>query len=820
MSPEESPGIPEVKLSPSYTLCPQSNDALTDSIALLSQDSRLLVQRIQDLRHLGIEDNKIALPKICVVGDQSTGKSSLIEGISEIKVPRSAGTCTRCPMEINLSESEPDKPWKCRVILSRKYSYTPRLKYMNMKIKSLGPWTEQVQEDEVFLDLTEKTSVQGAVKRAQLAILNPTRPSSDFTPGAEFEHGTGDELKFSPNLVRLDISAPGFPNLSFYDLPGVINQAEFDEERYLVTLVENLVKEYISQDNCIVLLTLPMTDDAMNSSAARIVRDISGAKSRTLGVLTKPDRVQSGESLDQWIEILGGKKFELGHGYFVVRNNSDARVSHSQARDEEDLFFHEHPWSTILAPYSERFGTRKLQTALSSLLLEQIQGCLPEVIQQINEKAERIDTEIEMLPDPPSENLPYILCCKLNLLKERICHNIDGGSSNYPMQKMWAQVAQDFKKAITVTRPAATLICENETFKTQQSFDDDSDCEIVSIRASVKPQVKRKTPGDHRPVDNRGRQRAKTTNYATPHFDYFSGPAKTFTWEEIRDINRDSYPTGIPGQTDPKAIEMMNRISVQHWDKPMNVFLTISHKLVRDTLMQQVRYVFAQYQQTALHRELDRIIMMYLNDLKEEHFRHANDIYNIERHKPFTMATDALAQATEVVLKYFSSRRREARAKHYQRLVHGDSLDANKRDAQLKKLIEDESVMGPDDFTQEVKMMANVRGYYDIASSRFVDSICQSVYTKLFFRCREELVSVIEKNLAIFEGNATERCMELMAEDPAQQRRRQYLLKEREKLTQAQEWLASVKKEGCDGDLFGRSASIGCDRIIKTDSYV
>ena len=55
-----------------------------------------------------------------------------------------------------------------------------------------------------------------------------------------------------------------------------------EDERYLVKLVRNLVKDYITVDNCINLLALPMTDDAANSSAAGIIKEV-GAQARTVG---------------------------------------------------------------------------------------------------------------------------------------------------------------------------------------------------------------------------------------------------------------------------------------------------------------------------------------------------------------------------------------------------------------------------------------------------------------------------------------------------------------------------------------------------------
>jgi len=60
----------------------------------MANRSKNLMQTMIKLSELGVE-NEVPLPKVVVVGDQSAGKSSLVEGLSGIKVPRSSGTCTR-----------------------------------------------------------------------------------------------------------------------------------------------------------------------------------------------------------------------------------------------------------------------------------------------------------------------------------------------------------------------------------------------------------------------------------------------------------------------------------------------------------------------------------------------------------------------------------------------------------------------------------------------------------------------------------------------------------------------------------------------------
>ncbi|KAK2761761.1 hypothetical protein FQN54_001589 [Arachnomyces sp. PD_36] len=790
------------------------------SISFISRDMKDMVQKIQDLRHLGVENNGLPLPKICVVGDQSTGKSSLIESMSEIKAPRSAGCCTRCPLEINLSESkDSSSSWTCHVLLTRRYVFCPearmgKISLAATKKKPLGPWIEQDPEEYHFITLTDKNKLADAIKWAQLATLNPGSSHTDFIPGQNSETDENHrEVKFSPNVVRLDISGPKFPNLSFYDLPGVINVAEVEEERYLVSLVENLVIEYIKADNCIVILTLPMTDDATNSSAARIIREVKGAKERTVGVLTKPDRVQTGESNEEWIQILRGDKFSVGHGYFVVKNNPDPLVEHSKARAEESEFFSRGLWADELAGFRERFGTTNLQTALSKLLLEQIRGSLPTIFEQLRKRNDNVEEELSKLPDPPSTNLPYLMGQRLTDFSQLLVNQIDGGSSEYPFQKHWSQLAADFQSALISSRPAMLVTTEGDRIpltkaaerKSRGFIDDgeDSDVEIINAptsqaRTATTP-AKRKVNGGSMPASKR-RRVAETITFLTEHFALYKTPAMAFDLANIREINRDTYVAGIPGLVNPKAIEKMNRMSVQHWDGPMREFLATTHKMLQSVLLEQLGEVFGHYKQTALYSELKRIIVAFLDQAHSDHCSHADENYHIEHSKPFTMATASLERAHEQYLEALKARRRTGRVHLFldlQRSLNDEEAweDDQKRAAAAK--ITDADI-GPDDFSKEVEIMATIRGYYDIASARFVDSICQMTHTKLFFRCRHDLISTIERELGLLENDASEKLAILMTENPERQRRRLHLVKEKERLGKAMESLSTEKQEPRD----------------------
>jgi hypothetical protein len=166
---------------------------------------------INSLRDLGIESldidwidgNKpdLSLPKVVVVGDQSSGKSSLIESMSKIQVPVSAETCTKCPIEIRLCETG-DK-WQCNVSLR----YKPKVD---------GEQPKVVQ----FASTAREDEVEEILRRAQLAILNPDTPDEQVK--SDVTHPTQPKLEFSEDTIIVEVTGASM-NFTFIDLPGIIN---------------------------------------------------------------------------------------------------------------------------------------------------------------------------------------------------------------------------------------------------------------------------------------------------------------------------------------------------------------------------------------------------------------------------------------------------------------------------------------------------------------------------------------------------------------------------------------------------------------------
>jgi GTPase SAR1 family protein len=168
-----------------------------------ADSGRKLNEIIKKLRDAGTEE-VIGLPKIAVIGNQSSGKSSLLEAISQITVPRASGTCTRCPMEVILRTSH--EPWHGTVSL--------RLGHDNLGGET---WISPFGETSV------KEDIEKMLLRAQLALLNPSRDHMEFASLSD--HGCDSYVsthQFSANTVVLEITGADV-DVTLIDLPGIIS---------------------------------------------------------------------------------------------------------------------------------------------------------------------------------------------------------------------------------------------------------------------------------------------------------------------------------------------------------------------------------------------------------------------------------------------------------------------------------------------------------------------------------------------------------------------------------------------------------------------
>ena len=73
-----------------------SGSALTEG---MDKNVRPWLELAEDLVNLSL-DKQLSVPQIAVMGDQSSGKSSVLEALSGVPFPRGSGLVTRCPIRL------------------------------------------------------------------------------------------------------------------------------------------------------------------------------------------------------------------------------------------------------------------------------------------------------------------------------------------------------------------------------------------------------------------------------------------------------------------------------------------------------------------------------------------------------------------------------------------------------------------------------------------------------------------------------------------------------------------------------------------------
>ncbi|CRG83177.1 hypothetical protein PISL3812_00526 [Talaromyces islandicus] len=324
-----------------------------DGIHLQTSRTSERLNQIDRVRANGVGDH-VALPQIVVSGDQSAGKSSVLEGISGIPFPRQDGLCTRFATEIILRH-DPSEQRATAMIIPHGFHTAEEKTRLSAFRKEIRDFTE----------------LPGIIEAA--AKLMGVRGH-----GAET-----DAPAFSADVLRLELVGKTGLHLTIVDLPGLISVAEVEED---VRLVENLVDSYLENPRTIILAVVPASSDIDTQRIIQRARHYDKAGHRTVGIITKPDLINAGTESRVARLANNSDATKLRLGFFLVKNPSPAELETcltlSDRKTAELAFFSAGAWKKQKIDRS-RIGIDNLRQFLQELLDSHIERELPTVREDI-----------------------------------------------------------------------------------------------------------------------------------------------------------------------------------------------------------------------------------------------------------------------------------------------------------------------------------------------------------------------------------------------------------------------------------------------------
>jgi len=306
-----------------------------------------LLTTIDRIRNrIGDLDTTIDLPSIVVVGEQSSGKSSVLEALSGIPLPRGGQTMTtKCPLELRMRKSP--------------------------------TWHASLECD-------------GKVIRESIGSPNDIGPLIT----AEQDRLTRNTDQISKKVLLLNVQANWLPNLTLIDLPGIIQVTTTRQEHKLVNMIEELVQDYLERAGTIILAIIPACNDIETSAAIKYARLHDPDGERTIGVLTKLDLVDRGVE-QKILDVFNNKRIPLKHGYLMVKcrtqEDIDQKIELGEAQRKEEQFFIRSSKFHVVP--TDRRGSAALGQFLSRQLVTRIKQTIPQLLTDLRLKITEVDEE-------------------------------------------------------------------------------------------------------------------------------------------------------------------------------------------------------------------------------------------------------------------------------------------------------------------------------------------------------------------------------------------------------------------------------------------
>ena len=320
-----------------------------DNDNILFKKLRKLINLIDQLRDCGVNEY-IKLPRICSLGTQSSGKSSVLESIVGLDfLPRGDGVVTRRPLELRLCHINSGEPWA-------------------------------IFEERKGQKFTDFIKVRETIEALTDEICNKNKNIID-------------------KPIVLNVYSQTCPDLTLVDLPGVTRVPIGDQPKNIEQITKDMARRYAEDPLTIILCVIAANSDIATSDGLMLAKEIDTSGSRTIGVLTKLDIMDAGTDARK---VLLNEEIPLKLGYVGVKNRSKQdlinKLSMAETSRKEREFFKSHPSYKNLP--SGLLGTDVLINKLTKIYFRIIRENLPRIIKAINDRVKTADEELQSLGQP------------------------------------------------------------------------------------------------------------------------------------------------------------------------------------------------------------------------------------------------------------------------------------------------------------------------------------------------------------------------------------------------------------------------------------
>ncbi|XP_016116356.1 interferon-induced GTP-binding protein Mx3-like [Sinocyclocheilus grahami] len=323
----------------------------------LEESIRPYIDLIDTLRSVGIHKD-LALPTIAVIGDQSSGKSSVLEALSGIALPRGSGIVTRCPLELRLKKVAGGVNWKA--VLS----------YRDKKTE--------------FVD---SSLVENYIEQAQNELA-------------------GKGVGICDELITLEVMSPDVCDLTLIDLPGIARVPVKGQPEDIEKQIKRLIIKYIEKQETINMVVVPCNIDIATTEALIMAQKVDPEGKRTVGILTKPDLIDRGTE-SKIMDIAQNKTIPLRKGYIMVKcrgqHQINEKISLEEAAQKERDFFQKHNFFRCLLN-EEKATIKSLAVKLTQHLVDHIKKSLPQLNEQIKKQLWDLRNELKECDAGPPQD--------------------------------------------------------------------------------------------------------------------------------------------------------------------------------------------------------------------------------------------------------------------------------------------------------------------------------------------------------------------------------------------------------------------------------